>query len=90
MSVLIKGMEIPTSCGKCFVGDRSICANGCPLIEVPPHGRLIDEDALKERVTKRLYASNHGSMAEAYFAALIDVIDNAPTIIPAEPPKEET
>jgi hypothetical protein len=56
----------------------------CPLVLVPPHGRLGDLDALKERVTKRLYASNHGSMAEAYFAALIDLIDTAPTIIPAE------
>ena len=53
--------------------------------EVPPHGRLGDLDALKERATKRLYASNHGSMAEAYYAAIIDLIDSAPTIIPTEP-----
>ena len=56
----------------------------CPLVSIPPHGRLIDADALKERVTKRLYSSNHGSMAEAYYAALIDLIDTAPTIIPEE------
>ena len=56
----------------------------CPLIPVPSHGRLGDLDALKERVTKRLYSSNHGSMAEAYYAALIDLIDTAPTIIPEE------
>ena len=56
----------------------------CPLVHVPPHGRLGDLDALKERATKRLYASNHGSMAEAYWAAIVDLIDNAPTIIPAE------
>ena len=55
-----------------------------PLVPVPPHGRLGDLDALKERVTKRLYSSNHGSMAEAYYAALIDLIDTAPTIIPAD------
>lgn len=53
-------------------------------VPVPPHGRLGDLDALKERITKRLYSSNHGSMAEAYYAALIDLIDTAPTIIPAE------
>lgn len=47
MSVLIKGMDMPTDCGKCFVGDRSICKDGCPIEEVPtPHGRLIDADEL--------------------------------------------
>lgn len=52
--------------------------------ELPPHGRLGDLDELKERATKRLYASNHGSMAEAYYASIIDLIDSTPTIIPAE------
>ena len=56
----------------------------CPLVHVLGHGRLGDLDELKDRATKHLYASNHGSMAEAYFAALIDLIDTAPTIIPAE------
>lgn len=61
-------------------------ADDCPLIPVPEHGRLGDLDELKDRVTKRLYASNHGSMAEAYYSALIDMIDSAPTIIPADKP----
>ena len=56
----------------------------CPLVHVLDHGRLGDLDELKDRATKHLYASNHGSMAEAYFAALIDLIDTAPTIIQAE------
>ena len=97
MSILIKGMEMPKEGswvtlrlfpdGQCFL--YSWCGNDFDFMEhvtavpVPPHGRLIDADLLKERVTKRLYASNHGSMAEAYFAALIDLIDTAPTIIPA-------
>lgn len=43
MSVLIRGMKMPESCGKCFVGDRTICTDGCPLVEVKElHGRLID------------------------------------------------
>ena len=46
MSILIKGMKMPESCGKCFVGNREICVNGCPLVPVPPHGDLIDRDAL--------------------------------------------
>lgn len=55
-----------------------------PLVPVPQHGRLGDLDALKARATKRLYASNHGSMAEAYCAALIDLIDAEPAVIPAD------
>lgn len=53
-------------------------------VPVLPHGRLGDLDELKERATKRLYASNHGSIEEAYYAALIDLIDTATTIIPGE------
>lgn len=61
MSVLIKGMEMPTSCDECrlFVDYGCVPQNqwvneegtnkrldNCPLIELPPHGRLIDADAL--------------------------------------------
>lgn len=59
MSVLIKGMEMPTSCiecrfgydGKCFAHQpfkRFVLGQevDCPLAPVPPHGRLIDADAL--------------------------------------------
>lgn len=63
---------------------KGICRTDCPLIYVQAHGRLGDLDELKERATKRLYASNHGSMAETYYAALIDLIDTAPAIIPWE------
>ena len=48
MSILIRSMKMPESCGKCFVGDRTICTDGCPLVEVKePHGRLIDKDKLR-------------------------------------------
>lgn len=67
MSILIRGMEMPTNCYDCpFIrqsfGFDFYCAKGngieddiknvyskrmddCPLVEVPPHGRLIDADA---------------------------------------------
>ena len=48
MSILINGVDVPKSCGKCFVGNREICVNGCPLIPVPPHGRMIEEAAAIE------------------------------------------
>ena len=78
MSILIRSMEIPTSCDKC-----RFCVNGftdtvpmyecavqsyenvsvlvesngepfdfrpdwCPLVELPPHGRLIDADPSRQ------------------------------------------
>lgn len=48
MSILIKGMEMPKNCAKCLL--KASCIHriymgvrpsDCPLIELPPHGRLI-------------------------------------------------
>ena len=57
MSVLIKGAEKPDHCLLCFAFRNGICAvakkevilskgvqEWCPLVEIPPHGRLIDAD----------------------------------------------
>lgn len=60
MSVLIKGMKMPKHCGECavewcdrwkklIIAGMSIAKSrpsDCPLIEIPPHGRLIDADEL--------------------------------------------
>ena len=115
MSILIRGMEMPTSCGDCkafvcyrqWAGDVGDCFCGitkndakakeknaaCPLIPVPPHGRLIDADALAD--VFRGFIAMYGScpFSQLSFtdkarrdelqAALAEVI-NAPTIIPAE------
>ena len=35
MNVIIKDIEMPNDCGTCFVGDRTICSDGCPLVEAP-------------------------------------------------------
>ena len=71
MSILIKDMEMPTSCGECELCACYVLEDGteenyrcpitmypihdfdkrherCPLIPVPPHGRLIDADALPQ------------------------------------------
>lgn len=88
--IYIPNQKMPDCCDTCFYTEcqRFFTSKGrpedCPIGFVPAHGRLGDLDELKERVTRRLYASNHGSMAEAYFAALIDLLDTAPTIIEAE------
>ena len=86
MSVLIKSMEMPTSCAVCPFENYGDCYGGkvkaimdiddyvsagkrhprCPLVEIPPHGDLIDRDALP---TSRVEWED---------------IVNAPTIIEAE------
>ena len=105
MSILIKGMDMPTNCEKCpFLDyeegyclasgfkDKSgwyeftLCPGGakggrpddCPLVPVPPHGRLIDADALPWE--------NQGFMLtdpDEWGLKVWD-IEHAPTIIEAE------
>ncbi len=91
MSILIKGMEMPTSCARCrcsrgcqAVNDRIARMddqpwfpsdhrhNDCPLVPVPPHGRLIDADAL-------VIDNGIKEIPEYY-----EVVCDAPTIIPAD------
>ena len=57
MGVYIRNIEMPKSCWDCFAchdgwciinqkieGHRTV-THSCPLIEIQPHGRLIDADA---------------------------------------------
>jgi hypothetical protein len=107
MSILIKGMEMPTSCEKCPFLDyeegfcfasgvkhesgwyeSTLCPGGikdgrhdeCPLVPVPPHGRLIDGDLLPWILANKPvdYASYED------WEKLCDAIRDAPAIIPAE------
>ncbi len=101
MSVLVRGMDLPTSCGNCHLRksneDRVWCSilgeyinfdtefNGrkanCPLVEVPPHGRLIDAST---RVT---VGTQRGiGLRIVTVDRLIDeyAVRNVPTIIEAE------
>ena len=88
MSILIKGMEMPKNCYHCWLGHKcpkyeSLLWNeigkerkaDCPLVPVPPHGRLIDADALRKEVKK------HATPSDAWVFSLIRT---APTIIEAE------
>lgn len=56
MSILVKDVDMPERCAKCFL--KSICDKRiymerrpeyCPLIELPAHGRLIDADEFVKR-----------------------------------------
>ena len=102
--VYIKDMKIPKTCDECWAlddyGDYPRCRiteeqrgynfpirekrmDKCPLVPVPPHGRLIDADVTREEIDR----IRPGRCYEDAWA--LTVMDNAPTIIPAES-KEET
>lgn len=80
--IYIKGMEMPKNCVDCrfhksiYCTLTDICTNtaqGCPLISVPDHGRLIDADALKEE------------WRNGFHRKIVDALmEDAPTIIPAD------
>ena len=98
MSILIKGMEMPKSCNECLMSIEYACMiNGniipdywarldrptdCHLVELPPHGRLIDADALGISYCNPAVFNdkNYG----IGWNHAIDAITNAPTIIEAE------
>lgn len=81
MSVLIKGMDKETAVRICaYTGVRM---DDSDFVPVPPHGRLIDADELFPFYADLL----DGRDVQLVIPKII--IDTAPTIIEAEPPKEE-
>ena len=111
MSILIRSMDIPTSCDKCrfcvngFTDDAPMyecavqsCENvsvlvesdgkpfdfrpdWCPLVELPPHGRLIDADELK---SKFRHGNGDDDADSAWISTIRRFITQADTIIEAE------
>lgn len=57
-------------------------ADNCPIVPVPPHGDLIERDALTISTAVPLDG-------KPYQYVHIDNIKGAPTIIPADPPDKE-
>ena len=61
----------------------------CPLVPVPPHGRLIDADALASRIKEEgrnqaeYYADRYAPVVMAY-GDCYGKVESAPTIIEAE------
>lgn len=105
MSILIKGMAMPRHCGECGIEwcnrwKRLIIAGmpiaqerpqDCPLVEIPPHGDLIERDALAKKLgitdmdCSKCDWNNRGFCNRGLnFVDACDAIENAPTIIPAE------
>ena len=97
MSVLIKGIKIPKSCGVCIFDDYGHCimtkrysggsathgrASFCPLAELPEsHGRLIDADAL---IRDHFSPEHRIALSEANKTWMRKIINDAPTIVEAE------
>jgi len=110
MGVYFKGMEIPDKCGHCrfatafecqvtknFITTFNVRQADCPLIPIPPHGRLIDADEISEHKYttmppyRREYCDGKPKSEDEVVAfkfgwnSAIDAItENAPTIIEAE------
>lgn len=68
----------------------------CPLVEVPPHGRLVDADWIREALNNTLDALKKNPKMEqqeihliAAFSTLGKMLEDAPTIIEAEEGAEE-
>ena len=93
MSILIKSMEMPTSCDECPLYTCMHNHDDCPLVPVPPHGRLIDADALADVFRGFIAMYDSCPFSQLSFpdkarrdelqSALAEVI-NAPTVLEAE------
>ena len=98
MSILVSGVEMPKGSGKnlaglwLFIGSDGLVAMGigggkyevldATAIEVPPHGRLIDADALDHRIYYDTPLALFGTIKR--MASIRDMVADAPTIIEAE------
>ena len=97
MGVYISGLEIPPK-GKGAV--VILCSSGAvysggqkvgTAVPVPPHGRLIDADALMQIIREHDYPlkAHFNSTDNGMFTIGIQqAVDEAPTIIPADPAEE--
>lgn len=93
MSILIRDMEMPKNCGACPL--RASCIyriylerrpDYCPLVEVQPHGRLIDAEKLG-LTDFEIILCQKGNPFKNALEMLLDKIENAQTIIEAEEKK---
>lgn len=95
MSVIVRGVEMPKNCALCKfrgVGETwcpftlqevpgNTIPEDCPLSPVPEHGRLIDADATR---VSFVYAEETGDWSVPQMRTVLEIIDAAPTIIPAD------
>lgn len=88
MSIIVRGMEMSKNCYECKMWSmcwksrpqHNMIKSVCPLLELPPHGRLIDADKLKSR----LVLENGSSELKKIGADILKWIDIQETVIEAE------
>lgn len=100
--ILIRGMEMPTTCFECpFMYSRRYCSANhklefsdekyselkerhldCPLHELPPHGDLIDRDAIVNAEKTKPIAKL--MLFGGKYVIDLDDVRDAPVIVPAE------
>lgn len=88
----IPGMEMPEDCDSCantkcslWLGiEKGQRHENCPLVAVPDHGRLIDADVIETGVGILLKEYFLAGEEEDFKRALVDLVFNAPTVIPAD------
>lgn len=91
MSIIINGMKMPRSCGECKIRIALGCCGTlphntrvptCPVIELPPHGRLIDADAMIRELEK--WSSYPVPYIQKRNLEFIHFLKEAETVIEAE------
>lgn len=98
MGVYIKGIETPKICGQCQIKlgidcelwrhVRSVSLDrhkDCPLVPVPPHGRLIDAKYIRDAIIQKwMDKAGDSHMYKCGMEDAYEVIRNAPTVVQAE------
>ena len=96
MSILIRGMEMPRVCAECFMdppcskalsGDIRVWEErlpDCPLVEIPPHGDLVDRDKLMVDVMD----SDLDHLQRDDWREVIQIVSDAGVVIEAEGSEE--
>ena len=98
--IYIPNMKKPTKCGECpcFCEEYYYCKaadiedayysgapDDCPLVPVPPHGRLVDARYIRDAIIQKwMDKAGDSHMYKCGMEDAYEVIRNAPTIIPAE------
>ena len=97
-----KDVKFPKACEQCHFYDGLLCCvldtyiydpenkhGECPLIEVPPHGDLIDRDAARGSIKPwSPEDERNGCTFDTVKKLMYTLLGRAPTIIPAEPAEE--
>lgn len=95
MAVLINGMEMPKEDEEIIIRispngtvmtEYALPITGVKAVSVPPHGRLIDADAMFKDICDSINEMTAIGLAvdgQWLWGKLNDALENAPTIIPA-------